>query len=131
MTKFNLVLKPKVSATLSSGYKPKFDSMRFIDDETGIWYMPLRGIIWWIVKLGRVDTCDEVSMISSHSATPPRKDILIPCCARLHRSLDCGCNNWSELLWIVKRRYGMKCRKWIDNSPMPKRGTRSPMIAPN
>ena len=34
------------------------------------YYQTLIGILWWIVKLGRVDVCLEVSMMSSHLALP-------------------------------------------------------------
>ena len=32
--------------------------------------MSLIGIVWWMVELGRVDICTEVSMMSSHLALP-------------------------------------------------------------
>lgn len=69
-SKYNLSLKSKVSATLPSGYKPELDSTNFVDDETGIFYMQLIGILRWLVELGRIDVCAEVSMMSAYNAMP-------------------------------------------------------------
>ena len=41
-----------------------------MDGADGAYYQSLIGIIHWMVKLGRVDICCEVSMMSSHLALP-------------------------------------------------------------
>ena len=68
--KYNLSLKTKTSATLPSGYKLELDASEFVDDETAILYMQLIGILRWIVELGRIDICTEVSMMLAYNAMP-------------------------------------------------------------
>ena len=68
--KYNMMLKTKVAATLPSGYKPELDSTDYVDDDTGILYMQLIGILRWLVELGRIDIATEVSMMSSYNAMP-------------------------------------------------------------
>jgi hypothetical protein len=43
-----------------------------IDSKESSYYMSLIGILRWMVELGRVDICLEVSMLSSHLALPQR-----------------------------------------------------------
>ncbi|CAJ1931864.1 unnamed protein product, partial [Cylindrotheca closterium] len=68
--KYNLNLKRNVSAALPSGYKPELDNTDFVDAETHTLYMQLIGILRWLVELGRMDVCAEVSMMSSYNAMP-------------------------------------------------------------
>ena len=41
-----------------------------LDAEDASYYQSLIGVLRWIVELGRVDICLEVSMLSSHLALP-------------------------------------------------------------
>ena len=63
-------LPAKARTPLSHGYRPELD----ISDELGAgeasYYQSLIGILRWMVELGRVDICVEVSMMSSHLALP-------------------------------------------------------------
>ncbi|CAJ1937367.1 unnamed protein product [Cylindrotheca closterium] len=68
--KYNLNLKRNVSAALPSGYKPELDNTDFVDAETHTLYMQLIGILRWLVELGRMDVCAEVSMMSLYNAMP-------------------------------------------------------------
>ena len=53
-----------------STYRPELDvSEELLPSDTS-YYQSLIGILWWIVELGRVDICLEVSMMSSHLALP-------------------------------------------------------------
>ena len=65
-----LSLKTKVSATMPSGYKPELDSTEFLDDDTSVLYMQFIGILRWLVELGRIDICAEVSMLSAYNSMP-------------------------------------------------------------
>ena len=46
------------------------DNSDELGDEEASYYQSLIGILRWMVELGRVDICTEVSMMSSHLALP-------------------------------------------------------------
>ena len=56
----------KVERPMRSTYCPELD----VSEELSSYYQSLIGILRWIVELGRVDICLEVSMMSSHLALP-------------------------------------------------------------
>jgi len=66
----NLTLKSKVTSALPSGYKPELDASDYLDDDDTILYMQLIGILRWLVELGRIDICVEVSRMSSYNCMP-------------------------------------------------------------
>ena len=66
----NLKLKSKVTSALPSGYKPELDASDYLDDDNAVLYMQLIGILRWLVELGRIDICAEVSMMSSYNCMP-------------------------------------------------------------
>ena len=51
-------------------YRPELDVSRELNEADAAYYQSLNGILRWIVELGRVDVCLEVSMMSSHLALP-------------------------------------------------------------
>ena len=55
---------------LSSNYRPELDVTKELDSTDAAYYQSLIGILRWMVELGRVDICVEVSMMSSHLAMP-------------------------------------------------------------
>ena len=55
---------------LTKGYRPEIDVSEELRSEEASYYMSLIVIVWWMVELGRVDICTEVSMMSSHLALP-------------------------------------------------------------
>ena len=55
---------------LSSSYCPELDVSPELGPAKASYYMSLIGVLCWIVELGRVDICLEVSMMSSHLALP-------------------------------------------------------------
>ena len=67
---YGYMLSTKINAPLSNDYRPELDSSPELDGADGAYYQSLIGIIHWMVKLGRVDICCEVSMMSSHLALP-------------------------------------------------------------
>ena len=46
------------------------DVSRELNEADAAYYQSLIGILRWMVELGRVDVCLEVSMMSSHLALP-------------------------------------------------------------
>ena len=63
-------LKSKASGVLPSGYKPELEASQLLDENDSHFYMQAIGILRWIVELGRIDICGEVSMMSSYNAAP-------------------------------------------------------------
>ena len=62
---------PKVAETpLTTSYRPELDVSPELRPAEAAYYQSLIGILRWIVELGRVDICLEVSMMSSHLALP-------------------------------------------------------------
>ena len=64
------MLSTKINAPLSNDYIPELDSYPELDGDDGAYYQSLIGILRWMVELGRIDICCEVSMMSSHLALP-------------------------------------------------------------
>ena len=60
----------KVETPMRSTYRPKLDVSEELSTSDASYYQSLIGILRWIVELGRVDVCLEVSMMSSHLAVP-------------------------------------------------------------
>jgi hypothetical protein len=55
---------------MTTSYRPELDVSPELDPEDASYYQSLIGILRWIVELGCVDICLEVSMMSSHLALP-------------------------------------------------------------
>ena len=70
LKKKNRSLPKKAEAPFQPGYRPEIDVTRELGPEEASYYQSLIGILRWIVELGRVDICLEVSMMSSHLALP-------------------------------------------------------------
>ena len=64
------VLKSKASGVLPSVYHPELDLKPYCDDEAANYYQQQIGVLQWIVELGRVDVCTEVSMLASYAMAP-------------------------------------------------------------
>ena len=60
----------KVETPTQSTYRPELDVSEELLPSDASYYQSLIGILQWIVELGRVDVCLEVSMMSSHLALP-------------------------------------------------------------
>ena len=56
----------KADTPLTTTYRPELDVSREPNVADAAYYQSLIGILRWIVELGRVDVCLEVSMISLH-----------------------------------------------------------------
>ena len=70
MKTIGLKLRPKVRSQMSTNYRPELDGSTELDLENVAWYQSLIGSLRWIVEMGRVDICCEVSMLSSFVASP-------------------------------------------------------------
>ena len=60
----------KADTSLTTMYRPELDVSRELNVADAAYYLSLIGILTWIVELGRVDVCLEVSMMASHLALP-------------------------------------------------------------
>ena len=63
-------LPAKAETPLRATYRPELDLSPELGHEDATYYQSLIGILHWIVDLGQVDFCLEVSMMSSHLALP-------------------------------------------------------------
>ena len=64
------LLKAKALDPFTKGYRPEIDISEELGPKESSYYKYLIGIVRWMVELGRVDICTEVSMILSHLAMP-------------------------------------------------------------
>ena len=72
----HLQLPAKALTPLPTGYRPETDVSNALDPKDAAHYQSLIGVLRWIVELGRVDICCEVSMMSSHLALPREGHLL-------------------------------------------------------
>jgi hypothetical protein len=63
-------LPNKAETPLRTSYRPELDVTPELKPLDAAYYQSVIGILRWIVELGRVDICLEVSMMSSHLALP-------------------------------------------------------------
>jgi len=63
-------LPAKAETPMQTSYRPELDVTEELGAQEGSYYQSLIGILRWMVELGRIDICLEVSMMSSHLALP-------------------------------------------------------------
>lgn len=63
-------LPKKAETPLTTTYRPELDVTPELVPKDASYYQSVIGVLRWIVELGRVDICLEVSMMSSHLALP-------------------------------------------------------------
>ena len=63
-------LPTRAETTLPTSYRPELDVSPELGPIEAAYFQSLIGILHWIIKLGRVDICLEVSMMSSHLTLP-------------------------------------------------------------
>ena len=66
----HLKIPSKAETPLTTSYRPELDVSPELTTRDSAYYQSLIGILRWIVELGRIDICLEVSMMSSHLAMP-------------------------------------------------------------
>ena len=70
LDRFDQKLPTKANTPFSSNYRPELDISRELNNTYASYFQSLIGILRWIVVLGRIDTCLEVSMLSSQMTLP-------------------------------------------------------------
>ena len=63
-------LPGKVEPPVRIGYRPELDVTAELGAQEANYYQMIMCLLRWIVKLGRVDICLEVSIVSSHLVLP-------------------------------------------------------------
>ena len=63
-------LPTKTACVFPSGWKPELDVTPELKDEDASYYQQQIGVLRWMVELGRIDICTEVSMLAAYSASP-------------------------------------------------------------
>ena len=63
-------LRARAKSVLPKDYCPEIDVTEELGPDEASYYQSLIGVLRWMVELGRVDICTEVSMMSSHLALP-------------------------------------------------------------
>ena len=61
---------PRAKTPIQTIYRPELDVTPELNTADATYYQSLIGILRWLVELGRIDICLEVSMMSSHLALP-------------------------------------------------------------
>ena len=70
LSKNNQKLPSKADTPIQTTYRPELDTSDELLPEQSSYYQSLIGVLRWIVELGRIDICLEVSLLSSHLALP-------------------------------------------------------------
>ena len=70
LAKLNKKLTTNNKTPMVTSYRPELDVSPILEGSDAAYYQSLIGILRWIVELGRVDICLEVSMMSSMLAMP-------------------------------------------------------------
>ena len=70
LKKRDLALLKKASTPVAANYSPELDASDELDADDATYYQSLIGVLRWIVEMGRVDICMEVSALSSFVAMP-------------------------------------------------------------
>ena len=68
--KYNLKVPSRAETPIQTLYRPELDASMDLTPVLEYYYISLIGIPGWILDIERVDICLEVSMMSSHMATP-------------------------------------------------------------
>ena len=61
---------PRARTPIQMIYRPELDVTPELNTADATYYQSFIGILRWLVELGRIDICLEVSMMSSHLALP-------------------------------------------------------------
>jgi hypothetical protein len=60
----------KAETPMKVSYRPELDITPALSPIDSAYYQSLIGMLRWMVELGQIDICLEVSMMSSHLAMP-------------------------------------------------------------
>ena len=70
LKKRDLALVKKASTPMTTNYSPELDGSEELGSDDATYYQSLIGVLQWIVEMGRMDICMEVSAMSSFVAMP-------------------------------------------------------------
>ena len=70
LDRHNQKLLTKANTLFSSNYRPELDVSKELNNTYASYFQSLIGVLRWVVELGRIDICLEVSMLSSQMALP-------------------------------------------------------------
>ena len=70
LEEIGLCLKTRAPGVLPSGYWPELDTMAYCDEEEANYYQQQIRVLCWIVELGCLDICGEVSMMAAFQMCP-------------------------------------------------------------
>ena len=70
MNENNIKLPLKIMTPIQTSYQPDLDISLELKSEDGAYYQLLVGILIWMLELGRINICLEVSMIFIHLVLP-------------------------------------------------------------
>lgn len=70
LTERGAKLHTRAQAPIKTGYRPEVDVSTALSDTDAAYFQSLIGILRWIVELGRIDICCEVSLLSSQLVLP-------------------------------------------------------------
>ena len=68
-------LPANANTPMQATYRPELDVSPELDAKYVSYYQSLIGVLHWMVELGRVITCLEVSLLSSHLALPGERHL--------------------------------------------------------
>ena len=72
----HLKIPSKAETPLTTSYRPELDVSPELTPRDSAYYQSLIGILRWIVELGRIVICLEVSMMPSHLAMPRKRHLI-------------------------------------------------------
>ena len=70
LKKRDLTLVKKASTPMTANYSPELDGSEELGGDDATYYQSLIGVLRWIVEMGRMDICMEVSAMSLFVAMP-------------------------------------------------------------
>ena len=68
LKKRDLALVKKASTPMTANYSPELDGSKELGSDDAMYYQSLIGVLRWIVEIGCVEICMEVSAMSSFVA---------------------------------------------------------------
>ena len=63
-------LPTRCKTPIPSYYSPETDDAKELNEDESNYYQSLIGILRWLIEMGRIDICTEVSMLSSYVVCP-------------------------------------------------------------
>ena len=68
-------MSKKAENTFKMGYDPELDTSPELDSNAAFYYLTIKGILRWMIELGKIDTITKVLLLPSHVALPREKHL--------------------------------------------------------